>query len=151
MNHKVLSILQDQLAFLTRSMLCQKCLQISLLLHFQPVYNFTQHWIFLLASAQSVTCICTNAWPAATRTSCSKPWSPSTMAGSWISTWCTAPMVTLSRIDLTVPGLRQVVTWLNTSATMLSHPFWYSNWKLNLARAPTHRWPVALRLGVIIM
>ena len=37
------------------------------------------------------------------------------------------------------------------SATVLSHPFWYSNLKLNCTRAPTHWWPVASRLGDDIM
>ena len=102
-------------------------------------------------SVQSVSSICTSAQPVATCTSCSKPWSPLTMVGSWTSTQCTAPRVTQSRIDLTVSGSRFIVTWLNKSATVLSYPFWYSNWKLNLARALTHQWPVALTLGVIIM
>ena len=35
------------------------------------------------ASAQSVTCICTNAQPVMTHTSCSRWWLPSTMVGSW--------------------------------------------------------------------
>ena len=97
---------------------------------------------FLWALAQSVMYICTSTWPVATHTSCSKPWSPSIMVGSWTSAWCTAPRVTPLRISLTVSGLRWVVTWLSTSATVISDPFWYSNWKLNLARAPTHWWPV---------
>ena len=105
----------------------------------------------LWASGQSVTCFCTNMQPAATHTSCSKSWSPSVMVGSWTSAQCTASRVTPLRIYLTMSGSRQVVTQLSISTTVLSSPFWYSNWKLNLARAPTHWWPVALRFGVIIM
>ena len=103
------------------------------------------------ALAQLVTCICTRAQPAVTCTSCSKLQSPSTMAGSWTSAWCADPKVTLSRIDFTVSGSRWVVTWLSAFTTVLSHPFWYSNSKLNHTRAPTHQWPIASRLGVIIM
>ena len=105
----------------------------------------------LWASAQSITCICTNAQPAATHTSCSKWWPLSTMVGSWTSIQCTVPNATLLRIDLTMSGSSQVATQLSTSATVLSHPFWYSNSKLNCTRALTHRWPVASRFSVIIM
>ena len=74
------------------------------------------------ASAQSVTCICTSAWPVATCTSCSKQQSPSTMVESWTLAQCTVPNVTLLRIDLTVSRCSWVVSWLSASATMLSHP-----------------------------
>ena len=103
----------------------------------------------LWALAQSVTCICTSAQPVATCTSCSKQWSPLTMAGSQTSAQCAAPIDTPSRIDLTVLGSSQVVTQLSTFATVFSHPFWYSNSKLNHTRALTHQWLVASRLGVI--
>ena len=104
----------------------------------------------LWAPAQSVTCILTNGWPVATHTFCSKYWSPSTMAGLWTLAWCTIPKVTPSRMDFTVSGSSRVVTWLSMLAMVLSCHFWYSNSKLNLARAPTHQWPVS-RLGVSIM
>ena len=103
------------------------------------------------ASAQSVMCICTSTWPVVTRTSCSKWQSPSTTVGLLTSAWCTDPNATPLRIDLTVSGSSQVVTQLSVSTTVLSCPFWYSNSKLNCARALTHQWPVASRLGVIIM
>ena len=99
----------------------------------------------LWAPAQSVTCIWTDTHPAVTQTSCSKSWSPLAMVGSWTSTQCAAPRFIPLRTDLTVSGLRQVVIQISTSATVVLHPFWYSNWKLNLARAPTHQWPVASR------
>ena len=102
----------------------------------------------LWASAQSVTCSWTNTHPVAACTSFSIPWSPSTMAESWLSALWAAPRVIPSRTDHTMSGLRWVVIQLSTSAMVLLHPFWYSNWKLNLVRAPTHWWPVALRLGL---
>ena len=105
----------------------------------------------LWASVQSVTCICTSVWPVLAHTSCSKQQLLSTMAGSWTSAWSTDPIATLLRIDLTVSGSSQVETQLSTSATVLSCPFWYSNSKLNCARALTHGWLVASRLGVIII
>ena len=103
------------------------------------------------ASAQSVTCICTSTWPAVTHTSCSRQQSPLTMVGTWILAWCAYPNGNPSRIDLTVSGSSWVVTQLSASATVLLHPFWYSNSKLNGARALTHQWPVSSRLGIVIM
>ena len=85
--------------------------------------------------AQSITCICTCAWHAVTHTSC------------WVSTWCATPNVTPLRIDFTMSRFSWVITLLSMSATMLSCPFWYSSSKLNCARAPTHQWPVASRIG----
>ena len=41
--------------------------------------------------------------------------------------------------NLTMSGSSQVVTQLSTSATVLSHPFLYSNSKLNQVRALTHQ------------
>ena len=105
----------------------------------------------LWASVQSETCICTSVQPAVTHTSCSKQWSLSTTTGSWTSAQCTDPIATPSRVDLTEFGSSWVKTQLSTSATVLSHPFWYSNSKLNCARAPIHQWPIASRLGVIII
>ena len=105
----------------------------------------------LWASAQSVTCISTNGQSAVTCTSCSKCLLPSTMAESWISAWCTIPKAIPSRMDFTVSRSSQVVTWVRTSATILSCPFWYSNSKLNHARALIHWWPIVSRLGVDIM
>ena len=116
--------------------------------HFKTVLSMGSS---LWASAQSVKCTWTNMCPVATCTSFSKLCSPSTMVGSWISAQCAVPRVIPLRIDLTMSGSRWVVIWLSTSATVLLHHFWYSSWKLNLARAPTHRWPVASRLGVVIM
>ena len=46
----------------------------------------------LWALAQSVTCICSSAWLAVTRTSCSKWQSPSTMVGSWFQPDVLIPM-----------------------------------------------------------
>ena len=60
-------------------------------------------------------------------------------------------MVAPSRTACTASSPRQVVIQLSASATALSHPFWYSNWKLNFTRAPTHWWPVASKLGVVII
>ena len=108
-------------------------------------------WSSLWAFAQLVTCISTNGQPVATHTSCSTCWSPSNMAGSWTSAWCAVLKVTPLRMDFMVSGFSQVVTWISTSVTVLSHPFWYSNLKLNHARAPTHWWPVAPRFSVDIM
>ena len=105
----------------------------------------------LWAVAQLVTCISTRTCLAATHTSflCYGHIQP--LQGHLLlpSGWC--PGVTPSRTDHTSSRLRQVVIWLSTSATVLSHPFWYSNWKLNFARAPTHQWPVASKLGVVII
>ena len=105
----------------------------------------------LWAAAQLVTCILTRTHPAATHTSFSIFWSPSTMAGTSPSALWVAPKVTPSRTDCTASGPRWVVIQLSTSATVLSHPFWYCNQKLNLTRAPTHQWPVASKLGVVII
>ena len=105
----------------------------------------------LWASAQSVTCISTNGQSVVTCTSCSKHCLPSTTARSWTLAWGAIHMVIPSMMDFTVSGFSWVVTWLTISATMLSHPFWYSNLKLNHARAPTHQWSIASRLGVDIM
>ena len=55
----------------------------------------------LWALAQSVTCISTIGQAAVTHTSCSTHWSPSIMAGSWVSAWCAAPRATLLRTDFT--------------------------------------------------
>ena len=100
------------------------------------------------AAAQSVMCISTCTHPVVTCTSYSTLWSPSTIEGSWLSALWAIPKATPSRMDFMASGSRQVVTWLRVSATVLSHPFWYSNWKLNLARAPSHQWPVASKLGL---
>ena len=96
----------------------------------------------LRAFAQSVICISINRQPVATCVSCSKCWSPSTTAGSWTWAWCVIPKVTPLRMDFTVSRSSWVVAQLSTSATVLSCPFWYSNSKLNYARAPTHQWPI---------
>ena len=48
-------------------------------------------------------------------------------------------------------GPRWVVIRLSMSASVLSCPFWYSNWKLNFTRDPTHWWSVASKLGVVII
>ena len=103
------------------------------------------------AFAQLVTCISTSGWPAVMHTSSSKHWSLPTMAGLWTLALYTIPKVTPSRMDSTVLGSSQVVTQLSTSTTVLPCPFWYSNLKLNCARAPTHQWPIASRLGVDII
>ena len=99
------------------------------------------------ASAKLVTCISTNGWPPVTHTSCSKHWSPSTMARSWILAWCAILKVT----PFTVSESSWVVTQLSTSSTILSCPFWYYNLKLNHTRAPTYWWPMTSRLGIDIM
>ena len=73
-----------------------------------------------------------------THTSFSLSWSPLiTVAFSPFALW-EAPMIAPSRMACMASGPTRVVIWLSTSATALSHPFWYSNWKLNFARAPTH-------------
>ena len=69
----------------------------------------------LWTSAQSVKWIWTNTHPAATCTSFSTPWSPSTTVGSWLSALWVAPWGTPSRKDLTISGLRWVVIQLSTS------------------------------------
>ena len=99
------------------------------------------------AVAQLVTCISACTCPVATHTSFAILWSPSTTEGSWPSSLWAIPRVTPSRMDCTASGPRQVVIQLRASATVLSHPFWYFNWKLSLARAPTLWWPVASKLG----
>ena len=91
------------------------------------------------AATQSVTCISTRTHPVVTHTSSFLCWSLSITVGFSSSTPWGAPMVAPSRTDCMASSPRQVVIWLNASATVLSHPFWYSNWKLNLARAPTHQ------------
>ena len=103
------------------------------------------------AVVQPVICISTCTHPVATCTSFSTLWSPSTTEGLWPSVLWAIPRVTPSRMDCTASGSRQVVIWLRASATILSHPFWYSNWKLNLTRAPTHQWPLASKLGVVLI
>ena len=51
-----------------------------------------------------------------------------------------APMVAPPRTACPWPLAQdQWLFRLNASATALSHPFWYSNWKLNFARPPTHQ------------
>ena len=101
--------------------------------------------------AQLVIGISTRTCPAVTQTSFSVLWLKSTMAESSPSALWVAPKVTPSRMDCMSSGPRLVVIWLSISATVLSHLFWYSNWKLNFARAPTHWWPVVskLRVGTI--
>ena len=74
----------------------------------------------------------------ATCTSFSFCWSPSITAGSSPYALWEAPIVAPSRTACTASDPRQVVIQLSASATALSHPFWYSSWKLNFARAPTH-------------
>ena len=104
------------------------------------------HW-----GAQLVTCISTRTCLAMTHTSFSMLWWTPTMAGSPPSALWVAPKITPSRMDHTASGPRWVVIWLSMSAMVLSHPFWYSNQKLNFARAPTHWWPVVSKLGVVII
>ena len=103
----------------------------------------------LWAAAQSVTCISTRTHPAATCTSFSFSWSPSTTVR--VNRTRVVPKVAPSRTDCTAFGPRQVVIQLSMSATVLSCPFWYSSWKLNFARAQTHRCPVASKFGVVII
>ena len=83
------------------------------------------------AADQLVTCISTRTHPAATHTSFSFSWSPSTMAGSSPSVLWVAPKVAPSRMDCMASRPRWVVIQPSTSATVLSCPFWYSNQKLN--------------------
>ena len=106
-------------------------------------------WSSLWAAAQSVTCSSTRTHPAVTHTSFSMLWSPSTMAGSSPSALWAAPKATLSRTDCMASRVGWVVIQLSMSAMVLSCPFWYSNQKLHFARAPTHQWPVASKLGVV--
>ena len=87
----------------------------------------------LWAVAQLVTCISTSGQPAAMCTSCSRHWSPSTMARSWTLVQCAIPKVPPSRIDFTLSRSSLVVTQLSTSVTILSFPFWYSNLKWELS------------------
>ena len=65
-------------------------------------------------------------------------WSPLITAGSSPSALWEAPIVAPSRMACMYSSPRLVVIQLSASATALSRPFWYSNQKLNLARAPTH-------------
>ena len=92
----------------------------------------------LWAVAQLVTHISTRTHPVVTHTSFSISWSPSTTTGSSPSALWAAPKVAPSRMDCMASRPRQVTIQLSMSATVLSHPFWYSNQKLNFARAPTH-------------
>ena len=103
------------------------------------------------AAAQLVMCISTCTHPVVTHTSFSTLWSPSTIEGLWPSALWAIPRITPSMMDYTALGPRWVVIQLRASATVLSCPFWYSNWKLNLTRAPTHQWPVVSELGVVII
>ena len=75
----------------------------------------------------------------ATHTFFSFCWSPSITAGPSPSALWGAPMVAPSRMACTASSPRQVIIQLSASATALSRPFWYSSWKLNFARAPTHQ------------
>ena len=143
-------ILPYQLALLTRGMLSQECLQISLLLGLQPVQHTFSTGSSLWALAQSVTCISTDTHPAVTHTSflCYGHFQPLWGHSLWPYEW----HLGLLHLGWTVqpPGWGK---WWCSSACLplvLSHPFWYSNWKLNLARAPTHWWPVASKLGVVM-
>ena len=97
-----------------------------------------------------MTCISTRTWPAATHTPFSFSGHPQPQQGLLLlsSGW---------HLRLLHPGR---IEWLwskisgnsnSTSATVLSCPFWNSNQKLNFARAPTHQWPVASKLGVVII
>ena len=87
------------------------------------------------------------ACPVATQTSCSKSWSPSTMVGSLTSALCAAPR------SCPIED-RSHCIWVEVGSNPAQHicyaviagPFWYSNWKLNLARAPTHQWPVGIEV-----
>ena len=91
------------------------------------------------AAVQSVTCISTRTCPAVTHTSFSLSWSASITAGSSPSALWEVPMVAPSRMACMASGKRQVVIQLIASAMTLSHPFCYSNQKLNFTRAATHR------------
>ena len=138
-NHEILMIPPHHLALFTGSMLPQECPQINLLLGLSNQCNTaSSSGSSLWAVAQLGTGISTKTHPAATCTSFSMLWSPSTMAGSSPSALWVAPKVTPSRMDCTASRPRQVVIQLSTSAPVLSYPFWYSNWKLNFTRAPTH-------------
>ena len=139
------------LALHTGGMLPQECPQIVFFLASNQCNTASSTRYSLWAVAQSVTCISTRTHPAVTCTSFSRLWSPSTMAGSYPLALWVALKTTPSRTDHRAFVLRQVVIWLSTSATVLSRPFWYSNWKSNFARAPTHWWLVASKLGVVII
>ena len=86
------------------------------------------------AATQSVTCICTSVRPALTHTSCSKWQLTLTMAGSWTSAQCADPNATPLKIEFTVSMSSWVVTWLSTSTTVLSLPFWYFQLKIELLK-----------------
>ena len=106
-------------------------------------------WWFLHTIQPSLLEACsTRTCPAATHTSVSLCWSLSITVGFSPSALWEAPMVAQSRTACVASGPRWVVIWLNASATALSCPFWYSNWKCNFARAPTHQWPVVSNWGL---
>ena len=108
----------------------------------------SSHW----ASAQSVTCIWTNMHPVAIHGPLAPGYGhPQLWWGHKLLPYGQPPGVIPLRMHLTISGLRWVVIWLSASAMVFLHPFWYSNWMLNLTRPPTHLWPVASRLGVIII
>ena len=126
-------------ALLTRSMLPQRGVLRSVFFWASNQFNTASNtWSSLWAGAQSAMCISTRTHLPATCTFFSTLWSPSTMAGSQPSALSVAPIVSPSRMDHTTSMLRQVVMQLSTSAMVLSHPFWYSNWKLNFTGAATH-------------
>ena len=87
------------------------------------------------ASAQSVTCICTSTWPAATHISCSKWWSPSTMQGHEL--WPSALFPMWHCWGVIPLCLGQLSSNSAKCLPLLSHPFWYSNSKFNCTRTLT--------------
>ena len=106
----------------------------------------------LVASAQSVMCIWTDMCPAVTWTSCSKSWSPSAMVGSWTSVWCAAP-----RVIPIEDGSHCVWVKVGSNLGSAHLPQCYciifgtltGSWTLQGLQP--HWWPVALRLGVIMI
>ena len=75
------------------------------------------------AATQLVTCISTRTCPAVTHTSSSLCWSLSITAGFSPSTLWGAPIVAPSRMACMASGPRQVVIWLNASATVFISSF----------------------------
>ena len=148
---EILAVSPHHLALLVCYTLPEECPQISFLLRLQPLQNSASSGSSFWAVAQSVTYISTRIHPVVTHTSFSNGWSFLMMAWFSPSALWEAPMVAPSRTACTASGSRWVVTQLKASATVLSCPFWYSNQKSYLARAPAHQCPVASKLGVVKM
>ena len=134
MNPEVLSISQDQSSLLTGGMLLKSVFGSVFFWASNQSKTVLSTGSPLWASAQSFTCIWTNMHPMATQTSCS------TLNYGGVINFC--PMGGSQGYSIEDGSHCVRVKAGSNLAQHICHSvimsLWYSNWKLDLARSPTH-------------